>query len=74
MVIVLLRITGKLILGTGKFSVSMLEYAKVILSKMSFDKRLFKKEYKKAFKYLNNDERLVLKQWVRTEFALVLNG
>ena len=34
------------------------------------DKFYGKKEYKKAFKYLNSDERLVLKQWVRTEFAL----
>ena len=57
-------------MDAGKYSLNMLEYAKVILSKMSFDKRLFKKEYKKAFKYLNSDERLVLKQWVRTEFAL----
>jgi hypothetical protein len=30
----------------------MLEYYKVILTKISFDKKLFSKEYKKAIKHL----------------------
>jgi hypothetical protein len=54
-------------MGGGKFKLSMLEYSKIILSKISFDRRLFKKEYKKAFRYLDNDERLLLRQWVRAE-------
>lgn len=49
-----------------KYKRSMLEYSKMILSKMSFDKRLFKKELRKAFRYLNGDERRELIQWVRS--------
>ncbi|MBT1705645.1 hypothetical protein KK060_20310 [Fulvivirgaceae bacterium PWU20] len=45
----------------------MLEYSKVILSKISFDKKLFRKEYRKAFKYLDNGERAALKNWVRLQ-------
>jgi len=52
---------------------SMLEYSKIILSKISFDKRLFQKEYKKAFRYLDNNERTALKQWVRAEWSTLLN-
>lgn len=47
----------------------MLEYSKVILSKISFDKKLFRKEYKKAFRYLDNNERTALKNWVRAEVS-----
>jgi hypothetical protein len=50
-----------------KFKQSMLDYAKVILSKMSFDKKLFEKEYLKALKYLDRNECLELKQWVQTQ-------
>lgn len=48
-----------------KFKIGMLEYAKVILSKISFDRRLFRKEYKKAFRYLDNHERDALRQWAK---------
>jgi hypothetical protein len=44
----------------------MLEYSKLILSKMTFDKTLFKKELRKAFRYLNRDERRQLIAWVRS--------
>ncbi len=43
----------------------MLEYSKVVLSKLSFDRKLFEKEYQKAFRHLNNDERSALEAWVR---------
>jgi len=49
----------------------MLEYSKLILSKMTFDKRLFKKEFKKAFRYLNRDERKQLVSWVRSKAEMV---
>ena len=58
-------------MGERKFKLSMLEYSKVILSKISFDKKLFKKEYKKAFRYLDNDERVALKYWVRAQWGVV---
>ncbi|ELR70200.1 hypothetical protein C900_03885 [Fulvivirga imtechensis AK7] len=46
-------------------SLSLLEYSKTILEKVSFDTILFAKEYKKAFLQLQGAERLQLKQWVR---------
>lgn len=49
-----------------KFKNSMLDYAKLILSKMSFDKTLFIKEFWKAFRSLSGDERKELVKWVRT--------
>jgi len=41
----------------------MLEYFKMILSKVSFDKILFEKELKKAIKSLIPFEILQLKKW-----------
>jgi len=60
-------------MGRRIFKLRMLEYSKIILSKISFDKRLFKKEYKKAFRYLDNNDRMALKQWVRAEWSTLLN-
>lgn len=60
-------------MGGRKFKLSMLEYSKIILSKMRFDKRLFRKEYKKAFRYLDINERSALKQWVRAESNVLQN-
>ena len=54
-----------------KFKGSMLEYSKFILSKMTFDKKLFQKEFKKAFRYLNREERRQLVTWVRSEAGLL---
>lgn len=52
-----------------KFKISMFEYCKLILEKLSFSRTLFKKEYKKAFKYLKPDEHAKLKEWVRERFG-----
>lgn len=43
----------------------MLEYCKLILTRMSFDRFLFRKEYKKTFLYLNTTEQEKLKEWIR---------
>ncbi len=43
----------------------MLEYCKIVLTKLSFDKNLFRKEYKKSFQYLTILERQELKNWLR---------
>ncbi len=48
-------------------AMKMLEYCKTILQKISFNKRLFKKEYKKTFKYLTKDEHLELKKWLKSQ-------
>lgn len=47
------------------FKKSMLEYCKIILGKMKFSKRLFRKEYRKTFQYLTPAEHHELKQWLR---------
>jgi len=54
----------------GRFKRSMLEYCKMILDKLSFDPKLFRKEYRKSFKYLSPGEDLVLKKWARENFKL----
>ncbi|MEQ8905379.1 hypothetical protein [Ekhidna sp.] len=47
----------------------MLEYFKTILSKVSFDKRLFEKELRKAIKALVPDEVYQLKEWCYRKFS-----
>ena len=47
------------------FKKSMLGYCKMILEKMSFSKKLFLKEYRKSLAYLNAEERIELRTWVR---------
>lgn len=55
----------------------MLEYVKTILLKVSFDKKLFEKELRKAFKVLVRDEIKILKKWCYDMFSgmylLILN-
>lgn len=47
----------------------MLELAKTILTKISFDKGLFKKELKKSVSWLKPNERIVLKIWCVAQFG-----
>ena len=47
------------------FKNSMLGYCKLILEKMSFSKKLFRKEYRKSLSYLNSEEQNELKRWLR---------
>lgn len=47
----------------------MLEYFKTILSKVSFDKRLFEKELRKAIRSLVPDEVYQLKEWCYQKFG-----
>ena len=49
----------------NNFKQSMLGYCKLILQKMSFNKKLFLKEYRKSLSYLNSEEQNELKRWVR---------
>lgn len=60
-------------MGERKFKLSMLEYSKIILAKFSFSRKLFIKEYKKAFKHLDKHERTALRQWVRAEWNVLVN-
>ena len=43
----------------------MLEYYKIILEKVSFDEKLFKREYNKAMEHLNTEERDELIEWLK---------
>lgn len=50
-------------------STTMLEYAKTILEKVSFDVKLFKKEFEKAVKMLLPEEVNELIRWIKSHFA-----
>jgi hypothetical protein len=47
----------------------MLKYTKTILSKVSFDKDLFKKELKKSVKFLKKEEIIALQAWCVINFG-----
>lgn len=47
----------------------MFEYSKEILTKVSFDPTLFKKELRKAIKWLKSDERKMLMIWCIATFG-----
>jgi hypothetical protein len=47
----------------------MFEYTKQILTKVSFDRVLFRKELKKAMKWLKSDERRMLMLWCAATFG-----
>lgn len=49
----------------------MLEFTKRILTKVSFDRLLFKKELKKAVKWLSKDELHQLKVWCQQRFGSI---
>jgi uncharacterized protein YjhX (UPF0386 family) len=47
----------------------MFEYTKQILTKVSFDRVLFRKELKKAMKWLKSEERRMLMVWCLATFG-----
>jgi hypothetical protein len=47
----------------------MLELSKQILEKVSFDRKLFKKELRKSLKWIQPQERLHLKTWCLATFG-----
>ncbi|MBL7927975.1 MAG: hypothetical protein JNL47_00680 [Bacteroidia bacterium] len=47
----------------------MFEYTKQILTKVSFDRVLFRKELRKAIQWLKKDERKMLMVWCLTTFG-----
>ena len=51
----------------------MLEFTKKILSKVSFDKTLFKKELSKSARWLSKEEVITLKIWALTTFSQYKN-
>lgn len=51
-------------------ALSMLEYTKLILEKVSFDRKLFEKELTKAIRYLLDPELRELERWCMERFGL----
>lgn len=49
----------------------MFELSKQVLQKVSFDRVLFRKELKKAIRWIKTDERLLLKAWCLASFGHV---
>jgi len=47
----------------------MLEFSKKILSKVSFDRKLFKKELRKSISWVSKTEVITLKIWTLTTFS-----
>ena len=47
----------------------MLEFSKKILGKVSFDKKLFRKELHKCATWLSNKEGISLNMWALTSFT-----
>lgn len=45
-----------------------LSYAKTILEKVSFDKKLFWKEYRKQHKWLSVEETAIFKRWFKFRY------
>ncbi|WP_421878837.1 hypothetical protein [Marinoscillum sp.] len=47
-----------------QFKTSMVDYLKLILDKISFNRDLFVKEYRKGIRYLSPGERAELRKWL----------
>lgn len=50
---------------------TMLEYTKMILEKVSFEPRIFRKELRKSLRYISREEYNHLKNWVKIRFGRV---
>ncbi len=50
-------------------SITILEYFKIILEKVSFDAKLFEKELRKAISQLIKSEIIALKKWCYQQFG-----
>ncbi len=51
----------------------MLEFSKKVLNKVSFDKKLFKKELQKSIRWVSQKELSHLKIWALTTFSQYKN-
>lgn len=47
----------------------MLEYTKTVLQKVSFNRELFSKELRKAFRWLQKEELIMLQAWCLLTFS-----
>jgi hypothetical protein len=49
-----------------KYKTRMVEYCKNIMQQFTFNRSLFRKEYRKSLQYLNAEDQVELKQWLRS--------
>gem|GEM_PF-141161 len=54
---------------SAKTLLSMMEFCKEVLTKVSFDRLLFRKELQKAIRWLKRDELSQFKQWCLEQFG-----
>jgi hypothetical protein len=47
----------------------MLDFCKTVLTRVSFDRRLFAKELKKSFKWLSKEDAETLRQWAMAQYS-----
>lgn len=47
----------------------MLEYQKIILKKVCFDRQLFEKELMKTLNWIRPTQKMEFEKWVETEFS-----
>ncbi len=57
-----------MMMNERRFKTKMIEYCKNILHHFTFDRALFRKEYRKSLQYLNAEDRAELKHWIRNKF------
>ena len=50
-------------------AIDMLEFCKTVLSRVSFDRRLFAKELKKSFQWLSREDAEALRQWAMAQYS-----
>ena len=60
------RLIGNVMMDQGR---KMMEFSKQVLQKVSFDRRLFKKELIKARRWVGQHDQLVLKAWCLATFG-----
>jgi hypothetical protein len=48
---------------------TMLEHQKILLTQLSYDKELFRKEIVKSFKWLKSYEIIKLHSWLKSEYG-----
>ena len=48
---------------------TMLEYTKMILEKVSFEPAIFRKELRKSLRYISREEYNHLRNWVKDKFG-----
>ncbi len=49
-------------------TMTLLEFSKMILEKVSFEPRIFKKEFRKALRRISVEESIHLKEWCKEKF------